>query len=529
MTEPEVRALTEEELELLPYSTTDPFVQLPKPPNDRPITFGTWHNELIFTYDLVHGTWTFDSNDLQLTPQDWESYYPRILQLDNVVAVKNLTGFYNGKRARWSESNNHWQYFNHTPVIFSDPEELEVSKVLEDIATTLERTTGKLTPEQSNPVPGGLPETPPAQTPAPAPPPASTSTTPLPSTKGKAPAFHPKLLPKPPSKPPAPPPGPPPAAPPMAQTSSTKVLGSAPEPYDGSITKAEAFWTNLANYYYLNAGLFSTEDKRIAAALTHFKLGTPAGEWAKDRQQAALAQSPPNFGTWNDFSDAFKAHFIPVDTKLSSTNTMHTLKMGSRPFQEWYQEWSTHATRSGANEQSKMYAFRQNLPQALHQKLLGVSPTPTTLARLVELAKEFDENWRQWGKATSTRTPFRRTNTRAIQPDEPDSTNVNLASFPPRDPNKKFPKLSQHEKDKRRAEGRCLYCGKTGHWQDKCPEKPRKRNNFRPNQPRTRATTVDEDTPERDRDRPESPPTVARLYHDNQFTVLEQDEPDQDF
>ena len=330
MTEPEVRALTEEELELLPYSTTNPFVQLPIPPNDRPITFATWHDNLIFTYDLVRGPWIFDSNDKEITLQDWEFHYPRILQLDNVVILKNLTGFYSGKRVRWSESNSRWQYFNHTPVVFIDPEEAEVSQVLENIASTLERTTRKLTPEQLNPVPGGLPETPPTQAPAPAP--ASSSTNPPPSSKGKALAFQPKLLPKPPSKPPAPPPGPPPPALPMAQTGSTKVLGSAPEPYDGSITKAEAFWTNLANYYYLNAGLFSAKDKRIAAALTHFKLGTPAGEWAKDRQQAALAHSPPAFGTWNDFSDAFKAHFIPVDTKLSSTNTMHTLKMGSRPF-----------------------------------------------------------------------------------------------------------------------------------------------------------------------------------------------------
>jgi Retrotransposon gag protein len=174
----------------------------------------------------------------------------------------------------------------------------------------------------------------------------------------------------------------------MASTSTTavsiKTLGSAPKPFNSTTANAEAFWTNLANYYFLNNNLYSTTSKQIASALTHFKLGTPAGEWAKDRQQMALAHNPPDFGTWTDFQDAFKSHFIPVDTKLLSTQLLHTIKMNNKPFSEWYQEWSTHANCSGANKETKMYAFHQNIPAALHQKIIGVSPTPTiALPRLL--------------------------------------------------------------------------------------------------------------------------------------------------
>jgi Retrotransposon gag protein len=118
---------------------------------------------------------------------------------------------------------------------------------------------------------------------------------------------------------------------------STKTLGSAPEPFDGSSTNAEAFWTNLVNYYFLNQDLYSTVSKRIASTLTHFKLGTSTGEWAKDCQQTALANNPPDFGSWEDFCDAFKAHFIPVDQKLLSTQLLHTMKMNNKPFSDWYQ------------------------------------------------------------------------------------------------------------------------------------------------------------------------------------------------
>ena len=74
-----------------------------------------------------------------------------------------------------------------------------------------------------------------------------------------------------------------------------KLLGSAPEPFDSSSSKADAFWTSLANYYYLNADVYPLEGKCIASALTHFKLGTSAGEWAKDRQEATLATNPIDF------------------------------------------------------------------------------------------------------------------------------------------------------------------------------------------------------------------------------------------
>jgi Retrotransposon gag protein len=186
----------------------------------------------------------------------------------------------------------------------------------------------------------------------------------------------------------------------MAATAlTTKSLGSAPEPFDGTTANAEAFWTNLANYYFLNQDLYSSTSKRIASALTHFKLSTSTGEWAKDRQQTALVHSPSNFGTWEAFQDTFKAHFIPVDAKLLSTQLLHTLKMNNKPFSEWYQEWSTHTNCSGANEETKMYAFRQNIPATLHQKLIGISPAPMTLQCLVKLAKEFDQIWCMYNNA----------------------------------------------------------------------------------------------------------------------------------
>src|SRR5437879_2536041 len=93
-----------------------------------------------------------------------------------------------------------------------------------------------------------------------------------------------------------PPPLPPPPAPTMAQAHQPYLLGTAPESFDGSMDKAIAFWNTLKNYYTTNAAIYNNENKKISAALTHFKLGTQAREWASDRMAAALAVAQVTYG-----------------------------------------------------------------------------------------------------------------------------------------------------------------------------------------------------------------------------------------
>jgi len=59
---------------------------------------------------------------------------------------------------------------------------------------------------------------------------------------------------------------------------ATKLLGTAPEQFDGTSAKAETFLSALQNYYYLNNDLFSLQSRWVASALSHFKVGTLAGE-----------------------------------------------------------------------------------------------------------------------------------------------------------------------------------------------------------------------------------------------------------
>ena len=56
------------------------------------------------------------------------------------------------------------------------------------------------------------------------------------------------------------------------------------------------------------------------------------------------------------------------------------------------------------DEGTKMYAFHQALNQALNQKLVNITPQPTTLDTLVEKARDLDRNWRIYATPISNRS-----------------------------------------------------------------------------------------------------------------------------
>jgi len=137
----------------------------------------------------------------------------------------------------------------------------------------------------------------------------------------------PTLAPQPPPR--GNPPVPPPAAVPMAQQNQPHILSTAPEPYNGKGDKAIAFWNVLKNYFAVNAATFNMDEKKIASALTYFRQETQAREWASDYITAALAANPMDYGNWQDFKDAFKEQFIPLQTQIEAIKKVHSTPQGN--------------------------------------------------------------------------------------------------------------------------------------------------------------------------------------------------------
>jgi len=263
----------------------------------------------------------------------------------------------------------------------------------------------------------------------------------------------------------------------MAQQNQPRILGTAPDLYDGSPEKASAFWNTLANYYTINDAVYTTDTQKVSSALTYFKIGTLGGNWASDQMKTALDANPVDYGTWNNFKVAFEEQFIPPTAQMEAIQKMHDTRMGTTNFATWFQDWSTQARCTGVDEFTKMWAFRHNLPAGLQQKLLMLSPQPTTLAGLVEKTWEFDRNWQIFGGSTGNPTRgqgpswgnWRGNRNPRIQ-EIKDDTEIEIATTHPRHGStRKWGKLTPQERQHHMANNLCLYCGKTGHIATKCP------------------------------------------------------------
>jgi len=114
-----------------------------------------------------------------------------------------------------------------------------------------------------------------------------------------------------------------------------RILGTAPKSYNGKGDTAIAFWNSLENYFTVNATTFDTNAKKVLLALTYFKQGTQAEDWASDHIATILAGNPVNYGMWQDFRDAFKAQFIPLETQNEAIQSIHNTPQRNWEFGKW--------------------------------------------------------------------------------------------------------------------------------------------------------------------------------------------------
>src|SRR6202789_2391775 len=276
---------SDEEAAFLHYSFT-PNRILTDPDRDEFLVFSALWNGQALVGDSARGPWSFlnpDESTVPVTNDDWEKAHPGF---SHVLITENnttrLEGTYKGKTVRWSRSKNSFIYGNFHRVTFTDEEE-EVSSLLDASIQSIERSRASLTP--TNPA-----STLPGSFDAPDPATPRTPQQPTPPVSKSAPTT-------------------------TTMSNTAKLVGTPPEQFDGTASKAESFLSALQNYYYLNEALFNDESRRVAAALSHFKEGTPAGEWARDKQNTALTGTRITYGTWQTFLDDFKKHFIPVQTE----------------------------------------------------------------------------------------------------------------------------------------------------------------------------------------------------------------------
>jgi hypothetical protein len=184
--------------------------------------------------------------------------------------------------------------------------------------------------------------------------------------------------------------------------------------------------------------------------------------------------------------------------------------MGNREFNEWYQDWSMYARQANVDEQTRMYAFRRNLNQSLHQKIVQMSPQPATMADLVKAARDLDKNWCMF--AGPIRSGLCCPNIRAL--DNKPNPEINAFQGKP----KKWGKLTLEERKHCMDNNLCLYCGEPRHKAQDCQALP---NRF-PKAPIRRIDTILEEDKSI-----KKPDAEINVLDSNQFALLASLNPDE--
>jgi hypothetical protein len=125
-----------------------------------------------------------------------------------------------------------------------------------------------------------------------------------------------------------------------------------------------------------------------------------------------------------------------------------------------------------------MYAFRKNLNLSLHQKIIQITPQPTTLAALIDKARDLNQNWHLYSNPRDSvrgpQGPHCQPNAQIQEVISEEPPNIEINATQSKGKFQKQGYLTFAERKHCMDNNLCLYCGKPGHKAIECKAPPNK-------------------------------------------------------
>jgi hypothetical protein len=259
---------------------------------------------------------------------------------------------------------------------------------------------------------------------------------------------------------------------------SIKVKTEAPDYYDGSTDRAQAFLTELHMYYIVTGE--TDVGRQVLFALSRIKGGkdNSATKWVDAKRQllrnyyekvdgktptqiaqlASEGTTHPMNG-WDAFKAQFEEHFLLHDEHEMARDNLDSLNMDKKTCGEYTTMFNGYAEMAQYDETYLLRKYREGLTKPLHDKVISAYPAPETLKDWKERALNLDRVWRKTQQKKKTEhkpfVPFRKPE-------------------PKRDPNAMdIDQMSIEQQNELKAAGKCFYCQEVGHIAKECPKKGR--------------------------------------------------------
>lgn len=260
-----------------------------------------------------------------------------------------------------------------------------------------------------------------------------------------------------PSTPPTPPA--PPAVPPDPQplpSHSHEPRLPAPQRYDGKQGECRGFLTQCELTFELQASYFPTDRSKIAYVIT--LLTEKARAWATSIWQ----RQGPECSDFKLFTEDMLRVFDQSVAGKDAAKRLMSIQQGKGSVADYAISFRTLAAVSGWNEPALVSAFHHGLSDPVKDGLASVG-CPEELELLISHAIRLDNRIRerrrdQPSSLRSPDAPGLTWNTPSFSSDATEPMQIGRTH------------LSAAERERRRRERCCIYCGKPGHFRDSCPE-----------------------------------------------------------
>ncbi|KAJ1189480.1 hypothetical protein NDU88_006225 [Pleurodeles waltl] len=235
-----------------------------------------------------------------------------------------------------------------------------------------------------------------------------------------------------------------------------------PERFSGDPLKAQSFLVQVELHFTCRPHTFPDAQSKVAFLLSY--LSGDAATWAIP----LVRKDSPLLYNWRNFVLEFERVFDRRTVTQSADCELLDLRQGNQDPVSYLANFNRLVAETSWPEEKQAVLFYKGLKEELKDILAQIDPQPTDCQELINLVLRLDHrlterkgmrkrtekySWHVHDNRDS-RTPKERT---------PEPMEIGTIRRP----------LTKDEKDLRRKNGQCLYCGWKGHFAKDCPIKPK--------------------------------------------------------
>jgi hypothetical protein len=236
-----------------------------------------------------------------------------------------------------------------------------------------------------------------------------------------------------------------------------------PERFDGTKTEYRGFVNQVRQIISLHPNRYPTG--RAQVGLIGSLLTKTASAWFAP----LVEQSSPLLDDLDSFLAEFESTFGDPDRSHTSALKLRNLKQGNRPASAYAADFRLLTCDVPWDEAALVDQFRSGLASDVKDLLLTM-PDANTLSLAMTQAIRCDNRLFERRRERRLEIPGRSELTRSAATGTSAFSSGPMASNPAI-PGGKFQKLTEAEKQRRRTNNLCMYCGEAGHFSRDCPNK----------------------------------------------------------